>query len=321
MHGLELGAGTQHLLQEAAQLRRVAHAAVVERIDDMAGAVDADADQEVSGKGQAFGLPGLGTRDMQVKDRQGHRQALASLDDPDEIGILQVVVGFTVAAVGVGARNDVGQCFRLGTPAAHQVGNLVGHCRDMLTERYEIEALFGMKGAERQARFEQIQPLAVTGTEVAQPRQALPMPILSRIVLAARHALLRRPPDVGQMMWPEAAHQHRVETHRTHGIARMLGEEQAGGARHTAELALAQRFGGRRHLPPGLDLDEGEHVAAPRHDVDLAQACLVATRQDRVAGQAQPPHRPPFRGMAQPMGALAGLDAHAAPRFSSSARA
>ena len=91
---MQLGIGPHHLAQQAAQVGGTAHHAVMERIDDMAGTVDADPDQEVRRKSQPFGIPMAQARDMQIEDRQRHRQPLAALDDTHEVGVLQVVVGF-----------------------------------------------------------------------------------------------------------------------------------------------------------------------------------------------------------------------------------
>ena len=88
----------------------------------MAGAVDLDPDQEMAGKGQALGVPALRARDMQVEDRQRHRQALAPLDDPREVGVLQVVVGLVVAAIAVGLGDHLGQALGLRAAPVHEVG-------------------------------------------------------------------------------------------------------------------------------------------------------------------------------------------------------
>ena len=105
-------------------------------------------------------------------------------------------------------------------------------------------------------------------------------------------------------------------------MAGMARHEQAGGARDPAELPAAQGVGRRFGVGTGLDLDEGQQVAAPGHDVDLAELWLVAPREDGLAGQAQPPDRAPFGGVTQAMRSLPGRDGHdEASRFSSSARA
>ena len=102
----------------------------------------------------------------------------------------------------------------------------------------------------------------------------------------------------------------------------MAGEEQAGGARDAAELPVAQRIDRRQHIAARLHLDADQQVTTPGHDVDLAELRLVAPGQDREAGEAQPPYRAPFGGVAQAMRPLPGLQGHdEASRFSSSALA
>src|SRR5258708_771794 len=109
-------------------------------------------------------------------------------------------------------------------------------------------------------------------------------------------------------------------------MAWMLRHEQAGGARHAAELPLAQGIERRRGIGAGLDLDESQDTAAPRDDVDFAELGAIAPRQDRIARQAQPPHRAPFGDMAQAMRALPCRGGHGgasrwASRLSARARA
>ena len=86
----------------------------------MTAAVDLHANQKVAGKRQPLGVPALRPGDMEVEDRQRHRQSLAALDHPDQVGILQIVVGLAVAAVGVGLGDDLGQRLWAGAAPAHQ---------------------------------------------------------------------------------------------------------------------------------------------------------------------------------------------------------
>src|SRR5690349_19755430 len=106
------------------------------------------------------------------------------------------------------------------------------------------------------------------------------------------------------------------------GILWMARDEHAGGPRNAAELIATQREGGGLDLATRLDLDEGQHVAATRHDVDLAQPRLVAAGEDRIAGQPQAPDGAPFSGMAESISLLTRLGGHPAlSRLSASARA
>ena len=162
MAGPQFGIGAQHLAHQFAQLGGVAHQAVMERVDDVARAVDRHPDQEMAGKGQALGVPTLSARDMEIEDRQRHRQALAPLDDAREIGILQIVVGLAVAAIGVGARDHVGQPFGRGTAAVHEIGESGRHGRHMLTQRSKIDRFAALQSGHRQCCFEQVVAAAIT---------------------------------------------------------------------------------------------------------------------------------------------------------------
>src|SRR5262249_11927658 len=138
----------------------------------------------------------------------------------------------------------------------------------------------------------------------------------------ARAPSLGRPPDVGQMAGPEAPDQHGIEANRVRGVARMAGEEEARRARDAAELPAGERVRRLDDVGTRLHLDEGQYAPAADHDVDLAQLGLVAPRQDRVAGEPQPPYRAPLRNMAQPIGRLACFRGHGTTsRLSSRARA
>ena len=306
--GVSSASGPSTALQQGAQLGGIAAPAPSWKgSTHVARAVDADADQEMAGKGQAFGVPALGAGDMEIKDRQGDRQALAPLDHAHEVGVLQVVVGVAVAAIGIGPGDDLGELLRRRAAAVHQVGKIGRHGRHVLTERREVGSLVAAQHAERQRRLEQIETLAaIAGAERAQAAK-----LAAGLSLMARQASLRRPPDVGQMTRPKARDQHGIEAHRMGGIVRMARQEQAGGARRRGRTAgrPASRSA-RLEVGPRLDLDEGQDAAAPRDDVDLAELGLVAPRQDRIAGEPQPPHRAPFGDMAQPVGGLAGLGRH-----------
>src|SRR4029453_12471009 len=98
MLGMQLGLGPQHLAQQAAQVGGVAHRAVVKRIDHVPRAVDADADQEMRGEGQALGLPALAAGDVEIENRQRHRQALAPFDHAHRGGGLRGAGGAGAAS-------------------------------------------------------------------------------------------------------------------------------------------------------------------------------------------------------------------------------
>ena len=187
----------------------------------------------MAGERQSLGRPSLGAGDMQIEDRQRHRQALAALDDAHEVGVLQIVVGLAVAAIGVGARDHLGEGLGRGAAPVDEVGEIGRHRRHLLAEGREIDRLVTHETAQQEARLEKIDPFAVAGAQIPQSTEII------------RHASLRRLPDVGQMAWPHATDQHRIEAHRAGGIARMMGDEQAGRPGDPAELPRAQRVGRR----------------------------------------------------------------------------
>ena len=179
---------------------------------------------------------------MEVEDRQRHRQALAALDHPREVGILQIVVGLAVAAIGVGLGDDLGQRFGRGAAPAHQVGHGGGHRRHVLAERREDRARSpSLQHAQRQRRFEKVETLAVAGAEIAQ---AVRFFWVSNV--DARHRLLRGAPDIGQVARPQAQlppAPHRSAPRRRHS---------ADGGRGTGwRRATRGRTGGcPAHRPP-----------------------------------------------------------------------
>src|SRR6202158_2357863 len=59
------------------------------------------------GKAEADAVPALRPRGMQVKDAERHRQAFAAIDDPHQVGVLQIVVGQLVAAIAVFQEDDL----------------------------------------------------------------------------------------------------------------------------------------------------------------------------------------------------------------------
>ena len=61
---------------------------------------------------------------MHVEDGQGHRQTFAPVDDPDQIGVLQVVIGIDIAHITVPDGQDLpqsgGPCRRIGGRVGHR---------------------------------------------------------------------------------------------------------------------------------------------------------------------------------------------------------
>ena len=135
MLGRQLDLLPGHRLQQLAQLRRVADPAAVERVEDQPLGAFAQPDQEMPGKGQPDAVPALRPRGMQIEDAERHRQAFAAVDDPHQIGVLQIVVGQLVAAIAVFQQDDLVERLRprgeiaaaLGMPA-DIAGQIAARC-------------------------------------------------------------------------------------------------------------------------------------------------------------------------------------------------
>src|SRR5262245_2090291 len=113
-------------------------------------------------------------------------------------------------------------------------------------------------------------------------------------------------PGTDDMARPAAGrHQHDVETDGAAAMARMLGHEQAGGAKDAAALARRDRLGRCRHAVARFHLDDGERPAAPGDHVDLPGWRAVILRQDAIALEAEPPEGRPFAAPAAAEGGAA----------------
>ena len=94
--------------------------------------------------------------------------------------------------------------------------------------------------------------------------------------------------------------QHHIEAHVAARILRMARQPEFGGGDDAALLALADRLGGIGELLARLDLDEDEHAASPRHDVDLADRGFEPAEQDAVALGDEKGRGAAFRRQAEP---------------------
>ena len=151
MLGGQLGILAAHAMQQLAQLRGVAGAPGMERIEDRPVASAPDAHQEVAGEVQPGGVLAHGARDMDVDDAQRHRQALAPLEHAREIGVLQIVVGRGIASETEILRHRAGQ--RLVHRGAAGAGaRVVDQQRQQAVIGVEIGQL-ATRGAEQKRRF------------------------------------------------------------------------------------------------------------------------------------------------------------------------
>jgi hypothetical protein len=105
--GLELGGAAGRRLEHLAQLGRRADDSGIEGIDDGALALMLEPHQEVPGKRQPGHPPTLRPSAMDVEDAESDGQPLAAIDDPHQIGVLQIVIGRRVALIGIFAEDDL----------------------------------------------------------------------------------------------------------------------------------------------------------------------------------------------------------------------
>src|SRR3954452_10992906 len=92
--------------------------------------------------------------------------------------------------------------------------------------------------------------------------------------------------------------EHDIESHTGPGQLRPCRQERSGGARNAP--ALPRRDGGYSigDTGAGLDLDNREHLAAPRNDVDLAGRAAPVACDD-------PPSSHPQMNAAEKLGQIA----------------
>jgi hypothetical protein len=89
--------------------------------------------------------------------------------------------------------------------------------------------------------------------------------------------------------------QNHIEPHIAHRIFRTVRKPQLRRRDDAALLPLADRFGGGIEAVAGFHLDEHEHPAPARHNIDLAERRAETSRQDAVALGNQKGGRPAFR--------------------------
>jgi hypothetical protein len=61
----------------------------------------------MAGEGEPGHFPALSPRGMNVEDPERHRQTFTAVDDPDQIGVLQVVIGQRVAGIAILQQDDL----------------------------------------------------------------------------------------------------------------------------------------------------------------------------------------------------------------------
>src|SRR5690606_6954776 len=88
-------------------------------------------------------------------------------------------------------------------------------------------------------------------------------------------------------------------------MIRLAGEPEVGCGLDPALAGVADRFHCLDERWPHLDLDDGNEVAAPRNNVDLAELRAVAALNDAKALQHQGKAGDPFAAMAATLVQLA----------------
>ena len=108
--------------------------------------------------------------------------------------------------------------------------------------------------------------------------------------------------------------QNHIESKVKPAQTRMPLQESLGSAADPLPLMTADRFARLGQTAARLDLDQGEHPAAPGDQVDLSDADAESTGKDTIALEAQPAGRQPFGPAAAVPGAAPARQAHALPR-------
>ena len=111
--------------------------------------------------------------------------------------------------------------------------------------------------------------------------------------------------------------QHQVESEVEPGEIRARKQEGFGGTGNAAPLTRRECRGGRGDLCARLDLDDREHLAAPRENVDLAGGATPPALNDTPAAQPQMPEAEPFCGAPAALCALPAKPGGRPPRLHS----
>ena len=140
-------------------MKRVQHGA-------LPGAVDAD--QEVPGETQAMHGPAARPAGVQVQNAQRHRQALAAVNHPHQVGVLDIVIGefvSTVAKAGSHGFGQRGDAVIVGCVIGN--GDGAGQFRQMIAVAVERN-LRPVQRGQRQRRLGQIDLVVVLPADLLQ---------------------------------------------------------------------------------------------------------------------------------------------------------
>ena len=135
----QLAVAADDRLQQLAQFGRAADLAAVERIEDQPLRPVGQPDQKMAGKGEPGRLPALRAGGVDEQDPEHHRQPFAAVDDPHQIGVLQIVVGQLVAGIAVLQQDDLVE--RAG--AVGKIARRAGMARDIAGDQPQMIAVAG----------------------------------------------------------------------------------------------------------------------------------------------------------------------------------
>jgi hypothetical protein len=129
-------------------------------------------------------------------------------------------------------------------------------------------------------------------------------PRVTRCAFVPRMSVVAAP-RTGQMVgWARWRDQHYVESEGQRGKIGPRHQKGRSSPGNTPTLARQHRFRGARQIPPQLDLNDRQHAAAPRENVDLARWTAPMTGNDMPAAQAQMPAAQKLGDAAAPFGLL-----------------
>src|SRR5262249_44790585 len=81
--------------------------AAMKGVEDQLFRTGRQANKKMAGEGEAIGFPTLRAARMHIENSERHRQAFPAVDNPHQIGVLQVVIALVVAGIPMFQENDL----------------------------------------------------------------------------------------------------------------------------------------------------------------------------------------------------------------------
>ena len=78
----------------------------MKRVEYCAASLQFQCNEKMARKIETECSPALGSGDMDVKNPKGDRKSFSSLDDAQEVGVLQIVIGLIVTAIPIFSGDD-----------------------------------------------------------------------------------------------------------------------------------------------------------------------------------------------------------------------